>query len=112
MRLRLFLAVSVALAGWACSEALPEPEDPWVPYPLTGKIVQLQDGETKIAVVDHEEIEGWMGAMTMGFSIENADQFAKLSEGDQIEATVMVRGDLEYYLDEITVVEAASVTAP
>ena len=102
----VILLASIALA---CGGSAPEPEEPWERYSLKGKVVQLQDGETKVAVVDHQEIEGWMGAMTMGFPVEDAAEFAKLSEGVEIEAAVMVRGGIEYYLADITIVSEAPV---
>ncbi len=109
VRLLLIELIVLASITLACGGSASEPDEPWESYALKGKIVQLQDGETKVAVIDHKEIEGWMGAMTMGFPVREAEEFAKLSEGDQIEATVMVRGGFEYYLDDITIVAGARI---
>jgi Cu/Ag efflux protein CusF len=68
--------------------------------------VDLRDGETKVAYVDHEDIPGFMGAMTMGYPVRDGEEFAKLTVGARIEATVMARGHSEYYLDDIKVLEA------
>jgi len=109
VRIPVIASILLACITLACGGSPSEPEEPWQSYVLKGKIVQLQDGEAQVAVVDHEEIEGWMGAMTMGFPVQDPEQFAKLSEGDKIEAKVMVRGGIEYYLDHITIVAEAPV---
>ncbi|MCB1022494.1 MAG: copper-binding protein, partial [Acidobacteria bacterium] len=59
--------------------------------------------DPNVAYVDHEEIPGFMGAMTMGYPVRDAAEFGKLSVGDRIEAKVMARGHSEYYLNEIQV---------
>jgi Cu/Ag efflux protein CusF len=70
-------------------------------YQLRGKVLRLRP-EARIAVIDHEKIEGWMEAMTMEFPVPNAEDFAKLKEGAVIRATVNVN-DLNYWLTGIQV---------
>ena len=95
----VFLALSCAPA--------PEKKEPaWQRFPLRGEVVGLRAGDTNIADVAHEDIDGFMGAMTMGYPVPDADEFAKLSVGARIEATVMAQSHSEYYLDEIRVLPA------
>jgi Cu/Ag efflux protein CusF len=77
---------------WACS---PRPgEEATAPaeerYQMSGEVIRL-DAEARTATIKHEEIEGWMDAMTMDFPIRE-NEFGKLSPGDVIEATVFVQG--------------------
>ncbi|MEJ5370243.1 MAG: copper-binding protein [Bryobacteraceae bacterium] len=68
-------------------------------YTLRGKVLRLRP-EARIAVIDHEKIEGWMEAMTMEFPVPKEEDFAKLKEGVVIRATVNVN-DLHYWLTGI-----------
>jgi Cu/Ag efflux protein CusF len=70
-------------------------------YQLRGKIVSL-DAENKVATIEHEEIVGWMGAMTMGFWVKEDADWQKLVVGSQIEATVFV-SDEGYHVGEVKV---------
>ena len=99
-------ATAILLLLGACGAPEEAVEEPWVEYALRGVVVDLRPGEPPVAVVEHEEIGEWMKAMTMGFPIRDAAQFAQLSEGDHIEATVMAKGYAEYYLDQVKIVEA------
>jgi Cu/Ag efflux protein CusF len=64
-------------------------------YTFHGKIESL-DGPSKSMVVNGEKIEGWMGAMTMKYEVDNADVFKTAKAGDNIEATVY-DGDFKLY---------------
>ena len=75
-------------------------------YALHGKVVSL-NAENKIAAIDHQEIVGWMGAMTMEFPVKDQAEWEKLQVGEQINATVFV-DDSGFHLGEIEVVPAAA----
>lgn len=94
----------LALFSLSCASP-PEQDAPWESYELRGEVVELRDGETKVASVDHEEIPGFMGAMTMDYPVRDAEEFAKLTVGARIVAKVMARGYTEYYLAEIEVLD-------
>jgi Cu/Ag efflux protein CusF len=68
-------------------------------YPLKGEILRLKP-DTRVAVIKHETIEGWMEAMTMEFPVPSHEEFAKLKVGMTINATVEVN-DLHYWLTGI-----------
>jgi protein SCO1/2 len=61
-------------------------------YQLRGEITGLDAGG-HVATIKHEEIKGFMGAMTMGYPVKDAAEFSKLSVGEPITATVYVSGD-------------------
>ena len=64
-------------------------------YTLRGTILGL-DQDAKAAVINHEEIEGWMDAMTMTFPVKDDADWSKLKVGSKIRATVFVSDDEVY----------------
>ncbi len=105
MRRRHFLFGStiVPAAFLACStkkEAKFEYGEPKQRYALKGVVLRLKPAD-RVAVVQHEKIEGWMEAMTMEFPVPDAAEYAKLKEGAKIRSTVCVN-DLYYWLTSIT----------
>ena len=70
-------------------------------YQLHGVVVRL-DQQARTVTVKHEEIKGWMEAMTMEFPVPSKEEFARLSRGQTIRATVFVR-DLDYHLGDIQI---------
>ncbi|HWF09515.1 MAG TPA: copper-binding protein [Bryobacteraceae bacterium] len=61
-------------------------------YQLHGEIKGL-DADQHVATIKHEEIPGFMGAMTMGYPIKDAGEFSRLTVGEAINATLYVKGD-------------------
>jgi Cu/Ag efflux protein CusF len=102
MNRRLFIATS-ALGAFACAPSKREPEfdfgEAKEKYPMRGEVLRLRP-ENRVAVIRHEDIEGWMKAMTMDFPVPDAAEYAKLKEGMTIRATVL-RNDLNYWLTDI-----------
>lgn len=68
-------------------------------YQLSGEIVAMDD-HTQVVTVKHEEIKGWMDAMTMGFPVKEKAEFEKLKPGVKISASVHVQGD-DFWLSKI-----------
>jgi Cu/Ag efflux protein CusF len=111
----LLLVLTVLLAF--CGQA-PAPEESETPqeapvvsadmeeYALTGRILGLRE-EEKTAVIMHDEIVGWMSAMTMDFPIRDDAEWKKLKVGSKIEATVFASDD-GFYVGKIKVVEEDS----
>jgi Cu/Ag efflux protein CusF len=94
---RACLSIAAALGLAACSKQ--KPAAPVKRYKMTGEVKRLEP-ERQIAVVQHDEIEGWMEPMTMEFPVKSKTEFAKLAEGKRIRAVVEVQ-DLDYWLTEI-----------
>lgn len=68
-------------------------------YPLTGEIVKA-DPERLTLLVNHDEIPGYMAAMTMEFSVTAGDA-ANAREGQRIRAELVQREDGEFALEKI-----------
>jgi Cu/Ag efflux protein CusF len=73
-------------------------------YQLRGEVVSVNRDEQSVRI-KHEEIKGWMDAMTMDFPIKEKSEMDKIKPGDQITATVFVN-DLKYHVGDIHVLPA------
>ncbi len=86
----------------ACSQT-PRQEaqsrQPLKTYQLTGEILSM-DAATQVITIRHQEIKGWMDAMTMGFPVKEKAEFEKLKPGQKISADVNVQGD-DFWLTKI-----------
>ena len=105
MRRRHFLLASgiVPAAFMACSRQKESKFDfgePKQQYVLIGVVLRLKPGD-RVAVIQHQRIEGWMEPMTMEFPVPDAAEYAKLKEGAKIRSTVCVN-DMYYWLTSIT----------
>jgi protein SCO1/2 len=58
-------------------------------FTLQGQVISL-DPARKLAVVKHEELKGFMPAMTMPYEVEDAKALDALAPGDLINATLIV----------------------
>lgn len=58
-------------------------------YALKGKVTKVER-ELKQVVIEHEEVKGYMEAMTMPFPLTDEKVLGKLKAGDKIEATLVV----------------------
>lgn len=96
MTRRVFLPAAT-LGALACSRQ--QAPAPVQRYQLVGEVVRLEPERTT-ALIKHEEIKGWMEAMTMEFPVRDKAEFAKLTQGQRIRATINVQG-YDYWLTEI-----------
>ncbi len=83
-----FLLAAVLFTGCGGKPA-PAPERH---YQLRGEVVSL-DVKQQTATIKHGPISGWMDAMTMEYPVKSKAEFDALHPGEQIVATVNVRGD-------------------
>src|SRR5262249_10788 len=95
--MRYVLAAIAALLLVSCGHS--KPAEPVTKYAMRGEVTQL-DAEHQVATIKHEEIKGWMHAMTMEYSIRDHQDFARLHAGDRIDATVFVQGD-DYWVGDV-----------
>ncbi|MEY3282061.1 MAG: hypothetical protein RIR86_74 [Acidobacteriota bacterium] len=85
----LILTGLIIAAGVASSCKSSEPAKPEVrEYSLKGRVESI-DLAKKRAVIAHEDIPGYMNAMTMGFQIPDEQTLKSLKSGDQIEARLI-----------------------
>ncbi len=61
-------------------------------YDLRGRVVDVDKGRKQITLT-HEKIEGYMDAMTMPFNVADDWALSVLAPGQEVEATLVVRGD-------------------
>ncbi|HWW85066.1 MAG TPA: copper-binding protein, partial [Vicinamibacterales bacterium] len=87
----LGLMVAAALAVPACSK----PEPPQQTYTLVGQVMSV-DAPQKMVTVKHDEIKGFMGAMTMPYQVRDPKLLDGLSPGDLINGTLIVESNGAY----------------
>ena len=82
-------------------------------YPFVGKIVSV-DKNAKKAKIDHQEIPGYMSAMTMDFPIHEDWVWNDLTPGSEIHAELVVDNAAKdpYWLENIGIVAAADPSKP
>jgi protein SCO1/2 len=107
------LTLCMALYASACggtSTPPPAPAaSPMQQFHLEGKIVSV-DKQQQQLVVDHKEIPGYMGAMTMPYPVKTATALDQVGVGDEIKAD-LIYSDGQYRLENITVVKKADPKA-
>lgn len=79
-------------------------------YSLKGKVVAVDKAKKK-ATIDHEEIPGYMDAMTMDFPIREDWVWEDLNPGADIFAEMVVDTD-GYWLEKIGIVAVANPNQP
>jgi len=82
-RVVLFLITTVALSD-ACANKTDQRS-----YPLQGQVLSI-DAAHKSVTVKHEEIKGFMPAMTMPYEVQDAKALNTIAPGDLINATLVV----------------------
>lgn len=105
--MRRFLSlvlVAIAATLWSgCSRGGGEPRRE---YELRGTVVEV-DRQQRTVTVAHEAIPGYMGAMTMPFSVQDDWAFAALAPGRGIAATLVVQGN-HSWLESLSIGEGTS----
>ena len=102
MRTRSIIALAAAIIGAACTTPAETHS-----YQLTGQILVVKP-ETNEVLVKHEDIPGFMPAMTMPYVVKDEDLLKGRAPGDLIKATLVV-GDERAYLSEIVKTGSAPV---
>lgn len=102
--LKLFCALTV-LAAVACGG------DNRREYTLQGQIISIAPDHMQ-AEIKHEEIKGFMAAMTMPYKVRDAQQLASLKPGDLITSTLVVVSNDAYLKDVKKVGEAPLEAKP
>jgi protein SCO1/2 len=99
--LPLFLLV--ALVPLACRREAPLPAGQR--YPLHGKVVEVDVAGRKVTIA-HQDIPGFMPAMTMPFVVleKDAALLPHVGPGDEVTATLVAR-DSRYWLEDLVVVK-------
>lgn len=97
------IRTAILLAGMisigACQHKKQASNLPIKQYELHGRVVRL-DAQTHSAVIQGQEILGWMAAMTMEYPVKADNDYQRLQPGEQIRATVSVQG-VDYWIGGI-----------
>jgi len=96
----LFFALSLIILGSGCKPRRSANEKR---YDLKGKVVAVNKSE-RTATIAHEDIKGYMPAMTMPFKIKNDADLEMLKPGDQVTGTLVV-DDVESWVEITAIVE-------
>ena len=70
-------------------------------YDLTGRVVSV-DAEDRRLVINHDDVPGFMQAMTMPFSVRDESILRTVSPGDKIQAVLVVTGERSW-LEQLVV---------
>ncbi|HZZ19484.1 MAG TPA: SCO family protein [Opitutaceae bacterium] len=103
-------ALCVVLGAAACrkgAEAQAGADNGDRRFPLTGRVISA-DPAKKVIVVSHEEVAGYMPAMTMDFPVSAGDA-AAATAGERIRAELVVSRDNTVRLEHIWPDDKASV---
>jgi protein SCO1 len=72
-------------------------------FQVRGVVREVQEGG-KVAVIRHEEISGYMAAMTMSFDVKEPVEMAEVHPGDKVSFRLTVT-DTDGWIDQIRVLE-------
>ncbi len=76
-------------------------------YDLKGQVLDKKPATNEITV-KHEDIPGFMSAMTMSYSVRDQNGFQQVEPGDVIAAdVVMAKNGNEYWLENIRITDAS-----
>ena len=102
------LALILSISAGACRSASQSPERR---YRLEGTVVSIDKAQQRL-VVDHKDIPGFMGAMTMPYPTADPNDLDRLSPGDQITADVAVGPDRIQLKNIVVVKKSDGKSAP
>jgi protein SCO1/2 len=103
MTIRQTAAVLLLVVAAACGSSDRE-------YTLQGQILSIEPDRLQ-ADVKHEEIKGFMAAMTMPYKVRDAKELAELEPGDLITSTLVVVSN-DAYLKDVKKVGEAPLATP
>lgn len=107
------LLVALVLAG--CGREAPPAPTTLKEYPLRGEVREVKK-ESRQVVIHHQEVPGFMQAMTMPFTIKDATVFDDLHVGDEVEGQLRVTYEggvvKDYELANLVVQKPALAAVP
>ena len=101
----LSLAIAVVGCGGADKPVPSSGKPSGKTYPLVG-LVRKVDAEKGEVTLRHEEVPGFMAAMTMPFRVADKAALEDLQVGDKVTATLRVTAD-DFVLEKLEMTEAA-----
>lgn len=95
------LFVSVIASGFAGCSHTEVPQAAKKKYPVVGKVVALDRARNRLTV-QHQQIPGFMDAMTMSYDVKDPTEMKDLETGDEIRCDLILNGS-ELWLQKIVV---------
>jgi Cu/Ag efflux protein CusF len=102
-RLIVFFVATMFVTAMCLGQAAPANK----PHTFHGKVESVDEAGKSITV-DGEAVEGWMGAMTMDYKVDDPMVLKKVKPGDRIAATVY---DGDYSLHKVQVMPKTAGSA-
>ena len=102
MRVHIAFCLSVALTSAACSGS---PSNQQRTYTVQGQVLEVAPDHQQ-ATVKHEEIRGFMSAMTMPYKVKDPQLLNGIAPGDLINATLVVNANEAFFSEVKKVGEA------
>ena len=99
-------SVALALTLSACRS-----DPPARRFELKGQVLSVKTAEGEL-LVKHEDIKGFMPAMTMPYKVQPPEAVAKTAAGDLITATLVIEPNGTAYLSALTKTGAAPIENP
>jgi protein SCO1 len=76
-------------------------------YPLEGLVVGKNE-LTRELIVKHDDIPGFMPAMTMPYTVKDAGSFSRVEPGDTVAATLVVaKASGDFWLENLTILDSS-----
>src|SRR5262245_39447368 len=91
----LFCTAWVGLWAWQAQSHASQQR-----YELQGQVVSVNRQQRNVLIA-HQEIRGYMGAMTMPFTLKEEWAYGKLKAGDYVQAVLVVDGDQAWLEDVV-----------
>jgi protein SCO1/2 len=114
MKKAILLFLLTVLFAAACQKAPPPSSNTAAEakrYNLKGKVVSV-DKTKKTAEIDHDEIPGFMKAMTMSFPVRADWVWEDLTPGAEIRADLVVDEKMDYWLENVGIIAAPNPNQP
>jgi protein SCO1/2 len=105
MSVRVWSSFALVLLGCGCSHA-PEGRQ----YELKGQILAIKPAQNEV-LIKHEDIKGFMPAMTMPYKVQDPALLADKQPGDLVTATLVV-ADVEAHLSTLSKTGHAALDVP
>ena len=95
MSIKTAWLVGIVLLAVACQSAQEAGNQH---YELSGKVISVDSDSNRLTIA-HEEIPGFMQAMTMPFAVRDLSELELVSPGDEVEATLVVSAEQSWLQD-------------
>jgi protein SCO1 len=95
-------APTLLLVLCACLASCAAPRANVHRYELKGKVLSVDRSKGELTI-DHEEVVGYMPAMTMTYPLRDADALKVAEAGDRVQAALVVSDDGTYWLEDAVI---------